>query len=166
MKKMIALAALAAASVSASAATNLFTDGSFESISQAAGTWNTYHTVAGWTVTQAGFLPSSHGLEIRNGVAAASEGFDAVVLSGGVSSASLVGNAASSGWLQERSRMVRGRLVTRIPSIITASQSFRGSPCWWRLCLIFPPPARSRVRWTRSSWSDQVGRPCSTAADP
>src|ERR1051325_4518941 len=147
MKKMIALAALAAASVSASAATNLFTDGSFESISQSAGTWNTYHTVAGWTVTQAGFLPSSHGLEIRNGVAgpaqdghnfveldgyendritqsfattvgqayeisfwyqnrdgvaAASEGFDAVVLSGGVSSASLVGNAASNGWLQEK----------------------------------------------------------------
>ena len=147
MKKIIALAALAAASVTASAATNLFTDGSFESISQAAGSWNTYNTVPGWTVTQASFVPSSHGLEIRNGVAgsaqdgsnfieldgyendritqsfattigqtyevsfwyqnragvdASSEGFDAVVLSGGVSSASLVGNAASNAWLQEK----------------------------------------------------------------
>ena len=147
MKKIIALAALAAASVTASAATNLFTDGSFESISQAAGSWNTYNSVPGWTVTQASFIPSSHGLEIRNGVAgsaqdgsnfieldgyendritqsfattigqtyevsfwyqnragvdASSEGFDAVVLSGGVSSASLVGNAASNAWLQEK----------------------------------------------------------------
>ena len=147
MKKIIALAALAAASVTASAATNLFTDGSFESLSQAAGTWNTYNTVPGWTVTLASFVPSSHGLEIRNGVAgsaqdgsnfieldgyendrvtqsfattigqtyevsfwyqnragvdASSEGFDAVVLSGGVSSASLVGNAASNAWLQEK----------------------------------------------------------------
>ena len=40
MKKIFALAALAAASVTASAATNLFTDGSFEAISQPSGTWN------------------------------------------------------------------------------------------------------------------------------
>jgi len=148
MKKIFALAALAAASVTASAAPNLFTDGSFEAISQANGTWNTYTAVPGWTVTQANFLPSSHGLEIRNnvagvaqdglnfieldgyendrittsfattvgqtyqvsfwyqnraGVPASSEGFDAAVLSGAsVSAASLVGNAASNAWLQEK----------------------------------------------------------------
>jgi hypothetical protein len=148
MKKIFALAALAAASVTASAATNLFTDGSFEAISQPSGTWNTYTAVPGWTVTQANFLPTSHGLEVRDnvvgsaengnnfieldgyendritttlattagqtyeisfwyqnraGVAASSEGFDATVLSGAsVSAASLVGNAASSGWQQEK----------------------------------------------------------------
>ncbi len=147
MKKIIALAALAAISVTASAATNLIVDGSFESISQASGTWNTYNTVPGWFVTQDNFFPSSHGLEIRNnvagtaenghnfieldgyendrittgfattigktyevsfwyanrdGVAAASEGFDATVLSGGVTNASLVGNAATSGWIEKQ----------------------------------------------------------------
>ena len=146
MKKIIALAALAAISATASAS-NLLSDGSFESIAQASGTWNTYNTVPGWFVTQDNFLPSSHGLEIRNnnagtaqdgnnfieldgyendrittgfattigkayevsfwyanraGVAAASEGFTATVLSGGVTTASLVGNAATSGWIEEQ----------------------------------------------------------------
>jgi hypothetical protein len=172
MKKMIALAALAVASVSASAATNLFTDGSFESISQSAGTWNTYNTVAGWTVTQAGFLPSSHGLEIRNdvagvaqdghnfieldgyendritqsfattvgqayeisfwyqnrdGVAASSEGFDAVVLSGGVSSASLVGNAASNGWLQEKIVFTAGSSFTTFTVVAAGASDSLGT---------------------------------------
>lgn len=157
MKTIIALATLAAASLSASAATNLFTDGSFEAISQSAGTWNTYNAVPGWTVTQASFVPSSHGLEIRNniagsaedgnnfveldgyendrittsfattvgqtyqvsfwyqnraGVDASSEGFDAVVLSGGVSSASLVGNAASNGWLEDKIIFTAGSSIT------------------------------------------------------
>ena len=147
MKKIIAMAALAAISATASAATNLIADGSFESIAQASGTWNTYNTVPGWFVTQDNFLPSSHGLEIRNnnagtaqdgnnfieldgyendrittgfattigkayevsfwyanrdGVAASSEGFAATVLSGGVTTASLVGNAATSGWIEEQ----------------------------------------------------------------
>ncbi len=146
MKKIITLAALAGLAATASAA-NLFTDGSFESIVQAPGTWNTYTSVPGWTVSTAAFTPSANGLEIRNnvagtaedgsnfveldgyendrittgfattigqayqvsfwyanraGVAASSEGFDAAVLSGGVTSASLVGNAASNGWLQEK----------------------------------------------------------------
>lgn len=146
MKKIIALAALAALSATASAA-NLITDGSFESISQAAGSWNTYNVVPGWLVSQDNFFPSSHGLEIRNniagtaqngnnfieldgyendrittgfattigktyevsfwyanreGVAAASEGFAATVLSGAVYNASLVGNAATAGWLEEK----------------------------------------------------------------
>ena len=69
MKKIIALAALAAISATASAA-NLLTDGSFESITQAAGTWNVYQgaSLPGWTVT-----PSTHGLEVRNNVAGTAE---------------------------------------------------------------------------------------------
>jgi len=186
MKKIIALAALAAASVSASAATNLFTDGSFESISQSAGTWNTYNTVAGWTVTQAGFLPSSHGLEIRNdiagtaqdghnfieldgyendritqsfattigqsyevsfwyqnraGVAAGSEGFDAVVLSGGVSSASLVGNAASSGWLQEKIVFTAGSSFTTFTVAATGASDSLGTSFDNFSAIAVPEPA-------------------------
>ena len=74
MKKIIALAALAAISVTASAATNLITDGSFEAhLAQADGTWNTYTSVPGWTVTEANGAASPHGLEIRNGVAGTAE---------------------------------------------------------------------------------------------
>ena len=186
MKKIIALAALAAASVSASAATNLFTDGSFESISQSAGSWNTYNTVAGWTVTQAGFLPSSHGLEIRNGVAgtaqdghnfveldgyendritqsfattvgqsyeisfwyqnrdgvaAGSEGFDAVVLSGGVSSASLVGNAASNGWLQEKIIFTAGSSFTTFTVAATGTSDSLGTSFDNFSAIAVPEPA-------------------------
>ena len=72
MKKIIALAALAAISATASAA-NLLVDGSFESITQASGTWNTYTSVPGWTVTEANGAPSPHGLEIRNNVAGTAE---------------------------------------------------------------------------------------------
>ena len=72
MKKIIALAALAAVSATASAA-NLFVDGSFESISQAAGTWNTYTSVPGWTVTKANGSATSTGLEVRNNVAGTAE---------------------------------------------------------------------------------------------
>ena len=186
MKKIFALAALAAASVSASAATNLFTDGSFESISQSAGSWNTYNTVAGWTVTQAGFLPSSHGLEIRNGVAgtaqdghnfieldgyendritqsfattvgqsyeisfwyqnrdgvaAGSEGFDAVVLSGGVSSASLVGNAASNGWLQEKIIFTAGSSFTTFTVAATGTSDSLGTSFDNFSAIAVPEPA-------------------------
>jgi hypothetical protein len=69
MKKIIALAALAAISATASAAGNLFVDGSFESIVQASGTWNTYTSVPGWTVTKANGQPTSTGLEIRDNIA-------------------------------------------------------------------------------------------------
>jgi len=172
MKKIFALVALAAASVSASAATNLFVDGSFEAISQASGTWNTYAAVPGWTVTQAGFLPSSHGLEIRDnvvgnakdglnfieldgyendrittsfattvgqtyqvsfwyqnraGVPASSEGFDAVVLSGNVSSASLVGNAASDGWLQEKIIFTAGSSISTFTVAATGTSDGYGT---------------------------------------
>jgi hypothetical protein len=72
MKKIIALAALAAISATASAA-NLINDGSFESITQAAGTWNTYNAVPGWIVTKANGTPSANGLEIRNNVAGTAE---------------------------------------------------------------------------------------------
>jgi hypothetical protein len=68
MKKIIALAALAALSATASAA-NLLVDGSFESIAQAAGTWNTYTSVPGWTVTKDDGSATSKGLEIRDNVA-------------------------------------------------------------------------------------------------
>jgi len=72
MKKIIALAALAAISATASAG-NLLVDGSFESITQAPGTWNTYKSVPGWTVTEANGAPSPHGLEIRDDVAGTAE---------------------------------------------------------------------------------------------
>jgi len=74
MKKIIALAALAAVSATASATTtNLLTDGSFESIVQANGTWGTYKVVPGWTVTKANGAASPNGLEIRNNVAGTAE---------------------------------------------------------------------------------------------
>jgi hypothetical protein len=73
MKKIIALAALAALCATASASTNLLTDGSFESITQAPGTWNTYTSVPGWTVTEANGAASPHGLEIRDNVAGTAE---------------------------------------------------------------------------------------------
>ncbi len=72
MKKIIALAALACIGATASAA-NLINDGSFESISQAAGTWGTYEAVPGWIVTKANGTLSPNGLEVRNGVAGTAE---------------------------------------------------------------------------------------------
>ena len=74
MKKIIALAALAVISAGASAA-NLLSDGSFESISQAAGTWNVYQgaSLPGWTVTKVDGTASAHGLEVRNNVAGTAE---------------------------------------------------------------------------------------------
>ena len=74
MKKIIALAALAAISATASAA-NLLTDGSFESISQAAGTWNVYQGVnlPGWTVAKANGSATANGLEVRNNNAGTAE---------------------------------------------------------------------------------------------
>ena len=172
MKKIVALAALATATAAASAATNLLTDGSFEAISQPAGTWSTYTAVPGWTVTQASLAPSLHGLEIRNdvvgtaqdgdnfieldgyendrittsfattvgqtyqvsfwyqnraGVPASSEGFDAVVLSGNVSSASLVGNAASNGWLQEKIIFTAGSSISTFTVAATGTSDGYGT---------------------------------------
>ena len=72
MKKIIALAALAAISASASAA-NLLVDGSFESITQASGTWNTYTSVPGWVVTKANGSATSTGLEVRDNIAGSAE---------------------------------------------------------------------------------------------
>ena len=74
MKKIIALAALAAISATASAA-NLIADGSFESIAQAAGTWNVYQGVnlPGWTVTKANGSATPNGLEVRNNNAGTAE---------------------------------------------------------------------------------------------
>ena len=72
MKRITALAALAVLSATASAA-NLLADGSFESITQATGTWSTYTSVPGWTVTKADGSATSTGLEVRNGVAGTAE---------------------------------------------------------------------------------------------
>ena len=72
MKRTIALVALAALSATASAA-NLLVDGSFESIVQPAGTWNTYTSVPGWAVTKADGTATSTGLEIRDSVAGTAE---------------------------------------------------------------------------------------------
>lgn len=59
----LALAGLAAcASIgSASAATNLITNGSFESVSQQAGTWTIYNKLSGWQV-------DTNGVEVRSNV--------------------------------------------------------------------------------------------------
>jgi len=187
MKKIFALAALAAASVTASAAPNLFTDGSFEAISQANGTWNTYTAVPGWTVTQANFLPSSHGLEIRDnaagvaqdglnfieldgyendrittsfattvgqtyqitfwyqnraGVPASSEGFDAAVLSGAsVSAASLVGNAASNAWLQEKIIFTAGSNISTFTLAATGTSDSYGTSFDNFSAIAVPEPA-------------------------
>jgi len=187
MKKIFALAALAAASLTASAAPNLFTDGSFEAISQADGTWNTYTVVPGWTVTQANFLPSSHGLEIRNdaagvaqdglnfieldgyendrittsfattvgqtyqitfwyqnraGVPASSEGFDAAVLSGAsVSGASLVGNAASNAWLQEKIIFTAGSNISTFTLAATGTSDSYGTSFDNFSAIAVPEPA-------------------------
>ncbi|MCK9687106.1 PEP-CTERM sorting domain-containing protein [Scleromatobacter humisilvae] len=73
MKKIITLAALAAVSATASAAGNLLVDGSFESIAQPAGTWNTYTSVPGWVVTKANGTATSTGLEIRDNIAGTAE---------------------------------------------------------------------------------------------
>jgi PEP-CTERM motif len=78
MKKIIALAALAAISATASASGNLFTDGSFEEVVQSPGTWSIASQATltadegkkGWTVSAApnGTNPVA-GLEVRNDVA-------------------------------------------------------------------------------------------------
>ena len=72
MKKIITLAALVAISATASA-TNLLVDGSFESIVQPAGTWNTYTSVPGWKITKANGTVTSTGLEVRDNVAGTAE---------------------------------------------------------------------------------------------
>ena len=148
MKKIFALAILAAASVTASAATNLFTDGSFESISQATGSWNTYNAVPGWTVTQASFATTvgqtyeiSFWYQNRAGVDASSEGFDAVVLSGGVSSASLVGNAASNGWLQEKIIFTAGSNISTFSVAGTGTSDGYGTSLDNFSAIAVPEPA-------------------------
>ena len=84
MKKIIALAALAAISAGASAASNLFTDGSFEEITQVgSNTWSieSQSTLkgdehkGGWKVSAApGVSGSVAGLEVRDGVEGSGQG--------------------------------------------------------------------------------------------
>ena len=76
MKKIIALAALAVLSAGASAATNLFSNGSFEDVStaQASTNWSIVTGATGWTVSATGStrgLPV--GLEVRNDVVGTAE---------------------------------------------------------------------------------------------
>lgn len=80
MKKIIALAALAAVSVGASAATNLVADGSFEQITQVgANSWALVNQATltadegagGWAVTTVG--GGAAGLEVRDNVAGAAQ---------------------------------------------------------------------------------------------
>jgi len=83
MKKIIALAALAAISASASASSNLLTNGSFEDNAVANGNWNVFLSVPGWTVTKANGTATTHGLEIRNNIAGTAEdGLNFVELDG------------------------------------------------------------------------------------
>jgi hypothetical protein len=84
MKKMIALAALAAISATASAAGNLLVDGDFEAavLQQAPGTWSLHKNVPGWIVTAAGNpFKTIGGLEVRNDVAG-NDGSDFIELDG------------------------------------------------------------------------------------
>ena len=82
MKKIIALAALAAISATASASSNLFVDGSFEQIAMSPGTWGIVPQATltadegkkGWTVTAApGITATNVGLEVRNDVVGTAE---------------------------------------------------------------------------------------------
>jgi Protein of unknown function (DUF642)/PEP-CTERM motif len=84
MKKMIALATLAAISATASAAGNLLVDGDFEAttLQQAPGTWSLHKNVPGWIVTAAGNpFETIGGLEVRNDVAG-NDGSDFIELDG------------------------------------------------------------------------------------
>ena len=63
MKSLIATAALIASMGCAHAAQNIVVDGGFESQSQAAGTWNVYRSIPGWTTV------SGSGIEVRNQLA-------------------------------------------------------------------------------------------------
>ena len=87
MKKIITLAALAAVSATASAAGNLFVDGSFESITMSPGTWSIVSQATltadegkkGWTVAAApGITTTPAGLEVRNDVAGVAEDANAL----------------------------------------------------------------------------------------
>jgi len=62
MKKLLLAVALAA-SFGAAQAGNLVVDGSFEDQAQAAGSWNVYNAINGWTTV------SGSGIELRNDVA-------------------------------------------------------------------------------------------------
>jgi hypothetical protein len=82
MKKIIALAALAAISATASAS-NLLSNGSFEDTAVASGTWNVFASVPGWTVTKANGSATPYGLEIRNNnVGTAQDGVNFIELDG------------------------------------------------------------------------------------
>lgn len=61
----LAAAALALSGLSAQAATEYVSNGSFESTVQGAGTWNIYNSVTGWI--------STNGIEVRNNVEGAAQ---------------------------------------------------------------------------------------------
>ncbi len=83
MKKIIAMAALAAISATASASSNLLANGSFEDTLVAAGTWNVFASVPGWAVTKANGSATPFGLEIRNNnVGTAESGSNFIELDG------------------------------------------------------------------------------------
>ena len=82
MKKIIALAALAAVSAGASAA-NLLNDGSFESVTQANGTWSIVSTLPGWFYGNSTSDTPIAGIEVRDNVAGtAKDGHNFVELDG------------------------------------------------------------------------------------
>lgn len=63
MKKLLITAALLATFGAARADSNLVVDGGFEAQAQAAGTWNIYNSITGWSTF------SGAGIEVRNQVA-------------------------------------------------------------------------------------------------
>lgn len=64
MKATKLVSALAIALAATSANANLLTNGGFEDTPQAAGTWNIYNSILGWTP-----MDSAAGVEVRNNVA-------------------------------------------------------------------------------------------------
>lgn len=135
MKKMIALAALAALSAGASASTNLIADGSFESEVTAAGTYRFVTAPAAWTVTKT--TGGSATLEVRNNaVGAAEDGVNFIELDGNENdkisqtlSGLVIGQTYDvSFWFSDRTGVAAGSegWSLKIGSDYTASQAGGG----------------------------------------
>ena len=93
--KSFAVAALLAAGVAHAAPVELLTNGSFEQNAQAAGTWNIYSNLTGWT-------GGAYGIELRNNVAGtASNGVNFVEL-----------DTTANSWMSQSVSTVLGKAYT------------------------------------------------------
>ncbi|MYM27927.1 PEP-CTERM sorting domain-containing protein [Duganella sp. CY15W] len=93
--KSFAVAALLAGGVAHAAPVELLTNGSFEQNAQAAGTWNIYSNLTGWT-------GGAYGIELRNNVAGtASNGVNFVEL-----------DTTANSWMSQSVNTVLGKAYT------------------------------------------------------